>query len=173
MVLDRDYPMTRRGVVILVVGLIVMAVLGAALFGGYLPGLHPTFTLPSTRVIGGHTYNVLETPLRTPFGANSTGPWNVTFENVSFYLWLSNWYSATGGIVHGNGTEANGTTYWFVLGNLLPNGTRTMLYVSPDLAFGVYWLGGIIGGFYVQLLVLSHASPTVTTGAPGPFTYMA
>jgi len=72
---------------------------------------------------------------------------------VTFELWLTNWYSVTGGVVHGIGTEPNGTSYPFVLGAYESNGSRPSLYLSPDFEFGVWWAGGIIGGFYVQLLV--------------------
>jgi hypothetical protein len=151
--MDRDFPMNRREARILVVGLAVMAVLGILLFGGFLPGLHPTLTTSSFATIGGHQYFVESTPLHIPFAVNSTSPWNVTFHNVTFELWLTNWYSVTGGVVHGIGIEPNGTAYSFTLGATLTNGSRPSLYLSPDLSFGVWWNGGILGGVYAQLLV--------------------
>ncbi len=153
MVLDRDYPPTRRDLVILAVGLSIMGIIGILLFGGFLPGLHPSFAQNSIETIDGHQYYVLQSALLTPFLANSSGPWNVTFHNVTFRLWITNWYAFTGGIVHGVGTEPNGSAYPFALGTTNPNGSRTTLYLSPDRGFGAYWTGGPFGGPEIQLLV--------------------
>jgi hypothetical protein len=160
MVLDRDYPMTRTQVRILLVGLAVMAVIGVALFGGYLPGIKPNLSGPAIATVDGRQYYTEATPLKIPFLANSTPPWNVSFRNVTFELSLSDWYSATGGIVRGNGTEASGTRYPFELGELFANGSRAQLYLSPDGVFGVGWGGGWLGGFSAELLVSTSYSGT-------------
>jgi hypothetical protein len=151
--MDHDYPMSRQAVGVLVVGLVVMVAIGIALFGGFVPGIHPNLTAPAVVTVQGHQYYTEPTPLHIPLFTNSSGPWNVTFHNVTFELWVTNWYSATGGIVHGHGTELNGTTDSFVLGGPIPNGTRVSLYLSPDLEWGASWVGGVAGGFSAQLLV--------------------
>lgn len=154
MVLDHDVPMTPLERRILVVGLVVMAVFGIALFGGVIPGLRPNYSVSDVAILGGHSYFVGSTPLHVPTLGNSTPPWNVSFHNVTFGLWLTNWNSLRGGEVHGNGTERNGTDYAFTLGEILPNGTRTELFLSPDRVFAVSWAGGWFGGPEVELWVL-------------------
>lgn len=154
MVLDQDFPISRRQAQITVVGLVVMAVSGILLFGGFLPGLHPDFSAPAIVTLDGHSYYIEPTVLQVPLPVGtSSGPWNVTFHNVTFTLWLTGWYSGPGGIVHGIGTEPNGTAYPFSLGGYAANGTRANLFLSPDSAFGCAWTGGPFGGVTAQLLV--------------------
>lgn len=138
---------------VLVIGLIVMAVVGIALFGGLIPGLRPSYVASDVATLGGHSYFVGLTPLRVPTSGNSTLPWNVSFHNVTFAIWLTNWNSFRGGEVHGNGTEQNGTRYAFVLGEILPTGSRTQFFLSPDRVFGAYWVGGWLGGSEIELWV--------------------
>lgn len=145
--------MSRRELKVLAVGLAVMAAAGIALFGGFLPGVKPQFGLSGVVRVDGESYYSELTPLKIPLLVNWTTPWNVTFENVTFELWLTNWYSPLGGLVHGTGTEPGGTAYPFVLGVNPTNDSRTILYLSPDGAFGADWAGGAFGGFFVQLLV--------------------
>jgi hypothetical protein len=163
MVLDRDYPTTPLQRRVLAIGLVVMIAIGIALFGGFLPGVKPNFSPPSTTTLNGHEYFVEATALHGPLFSNSSAPWNVTFHNVTFELRLTNWYSLWGGIVHFNGTEANGTRYMFALGQVLPNGSRAMLYVSPDSVFAAWWLGGLLAGPSVQLLVEVSYSENLPT----------
>lgn len=144
--------MGRREAKILVVGLVAMAVFGVALFGGYLPGLKPNYTAPGVVTLNGQAYYVQYTALKIPFFANTTAPWNESFRNVTFTLWLTDWYSIPGGIVHGIGTEANGSAHGFTLGTA-SNGTRPVLYMSPDGEWGAAWTGGWFGGLVIQLLV--------------------
>lgn len=140
-----------------------MAVVGIALFGGLIPGLRPNYSAPATTTIAGHLYYVDSSPLLVPFFSNSTSPWNVTFHNVTFELRLTNWYSTNGGIVHGNGTEANGTRYAFALGERLPNGSRPALFVSPDSVFAAAWTGGWFGSLSIGLMVEVSYPPTVVS----------
>ncbi len=153
MVLEHDYPMTRTQVTVMVVGLVIMAAVGIALFGGLLPGVKPDLNFPSEVTINGQLYHFARSSLHTPLFSNQSQPWNVSFENVSFEFWLTNWYSWFGGVVHGVGTEVNGTAYAFEIGATTANGSRSPLYLSPDGAFGVAWPGGLTGGTYVDLLV--------------------
>jgi hypothetical protein len=151
--MDKDVPMTPRDVKFLIVGLAVMVVVGIALFGGLLPGIHPNYTAPLVVTYQGHQFYAEVTPLHIPIFVNNSSPWNVTFRNVTFEIWLTNWYSGTGGIVNGIGTEMNGTSSPFSLGSQLPNGSRLTVYVAPDYGWGAAWTGGAFGGFAVQLLV--------------------
>ncbi len=154
MVLDQDYPIGRRQAQITVLGLVIMAIIGGLLFGGFLPGVHPDFTAPAIATLDGHQYYVEPIVLQVPLPVStSSSPWNVTFHNVTFTLWLTDWYSGPGGIVHGIGTEPNGTAYPFSLGGYATNGTRITLFLSPDYAFGGAWTGGPFGGVTAQLLV--------------------
>lgn len=151
--IDRDFPMTRTQRRALLIGFVVWAVAGGLLFGGFLPGFKPSLATTGIVTIGGHPYHFEFSQVRAPSFANYTAPWNVTFFNVTFWLWLSNWYSVTGGVLHGNGTEANGTSYPFVLGTPLPNGTRPTLFVSPDSDFAVDWSGAGFSGIFARLYV--------------------
>lgn len=152
--IDQDFPMTGTQAKILVVGLVVMAVFGAALFGGAIPGLKPNYTEPSTILVEGEPYYFTSVSL-TPPGllSNHTLPQPYTFHNVTFELWVTNWGSLRGGLVHGNGTEANGTSYPFLLGESVSPPVNTTLFVSPDRLFGAYWPGGLLGGTSVLLMV--------------------
>lgn len=156
--------MSRTQLRVLAVGIGAMAVVGIALFGGLIPGLRPNYSSPATTTLAGHQYYVDSSPLSIPFLSNNTPPWNVTFHGVTFELRLTNWYSVTGGIVHGNGTEANGTRYAFTLGERLPNGSRPALFISPDSVFAAAWAGGWLGGFTIGLLVeVSYVPNPIST----------
>lgn len=163
MVFDRDYPMTSLQVRILLVGLAVMVAGGIVLFGGFIPGAKPNFSLSSIDSIDGHLYYAEPTPLHYPILGNSTSPWNVSFHNVSFQLAMTGWNYLTGGIVQGTGTELNGTHYSFELG-VLPNGSRPMLFISPDREFGADWTGTWFGPSAVLLLVEVPPSGGASSG---------
>jgi hypothetical protein len=152
--MDRDFPMTAAQAKVLIVGLVVMAAFGAALFGGFIPGLKPNYSAPNILVLNGERFYFTTVFPATPFfPGNSTLPQSFTFHNVSFALWVSNWYSPNGGLVHGNGTELNGTVYSFVLGfSTIPPLNATQ-FISPDRVFAVSWPGGILGGPGVRLMV--------------------
>lgn len=154
MSLDRDYPMSRTQARALVVGLVVMGVVGGLLFGGLIPGLKPNYTEPATVSLGGVTYDYTQVKIRTPsLFRNSTTPEMFTFHNVSFFLWVTNWASISGGLVHGNGTETNGTVVGFVLGISSNPSVDRELFISPDRSFGVSWPGGWLAGSTVRLMV--------------------
>lgn len=152
--MDRDFPITRSQATVLLVGLVVMAVFGAALFGGAIPGLKPNYSTPTVLVLDGQQYHFTTFFFNQPFyPLNHTSPQFTSFHNVSFAIWVTNWYSPWGGIVHGNGTETNGTVYSFELGDSPAPRVNTTLFVSPDHQFAVYWPGGVLGGFSVRLMV--------------------
>ena len=153
MVMDRDYPMTRRAAIVMVTGLVIMAAIGVALFGGYLTGVKPSFPSTWTTTFDGHPFEATYTTLQLPLFANHTAPRNESFQNVTFQLWLTNWYSLLGGVLNGIGTEANGTAYSFALGNPLPNGTHVLVFLAPDYGFGAAWNGGLTGSVRAELLV--------------------
>lgn len=151
--IDGNFPMTRTQRRILIIGFAVWAAVGIVLFGGFLPGFKPSFSTTGLATIDGRPYHFEYSQVRAPLYSNYTSPWNVTFFNVTFELWLTDWYSLNGGVLHGIGTEPNGTSYPFVLGKLLPNGTRPLFFLAPDLSFGVGWNGGLFGGIFAQLYV--------------------
>lgn len=146
--------MTRTQAKVMVVGLLVMAIVGAALFGGFIPGLKPNYAGTDITELNGVPYYYTVIYLSTPFfPANQTSPQPFVFHNVTFLLWVTNWYGFTGGLVWGNGTEPNGTVYSFVLGQSYSPRVNATLYVSPDQEFAVYWPSGILGGPGVRLMV--------------------
>ncbi len=152
MTIDRDYPIGRREATVLIVGLVVMGLVGVALFGGLLPGLKPNYAAPNVTTLDGHLYYLQSSLLKAPLLSNTSAPWNVSFRNVSFTLWLTDWYSVSGGLVHGIGTESNGSASTFTLGAFM-NGSRSTLYLSPDGLWAARWSGGWLGGEFVQLMV--------------------
>jgi len=154
MSLDRDYPLSRTQGRVLLVGLVVMMAFGAALFGGLIPGLKPNYAPPSTITVDGEPYYYTYVVLNFPaIFSNHTSPQSFAFHNVSFLLWVTNWYDPSGGLVHGNGTEPNGSVYSFVLGRSSIPPLNVSLYISPDRLFAVYWSAGVLGGPWVTLMV--------------------
>ena len=141
-------PPSRRKMVTVIVVYVVALLFGAALFSGSIPGLGGHIT--SNVRIDGHEYYSESYQIPFPqWGNNSTSPSPVAFHNVTFWLWVTGWYSQWGSYVHGNGTELNGTSYPFVLGGLASNVSRAQLYVAPDATFAVAWSGE----FFLQLMV--------------------
>jgi len=151
---DRDFPMTRRQAKVLVVGLVVMGAFGAALFGGAIPGLKPNYSAPSIVVLEGEHYYISTAFLGMPiFPGNHTAPEEFPFHGVNFTLWETNWYEYTGGLIRGIGAEANHTVYPFVLGYSFALHLNSTVFISPDRIFAVEWLGGLLAGPVVHLLV--------------------
>jgi hypothetical protein len=152
--MDQDFPISATQAKVLLVGLLVMGAFGAALFGGAIPGLKPNYSAPNYLVVDGEPYYYTAVALPTPsLFSNQTDPHSFAFHNVTFVLWVSNWNWFTGGLVHGNGTEANGTVYSFVLGESVAPPVNATLFLSPDRLFAVYWPGGQLGGSSVRLMV--------------------
>lgn len=152
--MDRDFPMTATQAKVLLVGLVVMGGVGAALFGGAIPGLKPNYNAPNIEIFNGEKYYFTTVFLNFPFyPVNHSLPHTFPFHGVNFTLWVSNWYSFTGGLVRGNGTEANGTVYSFVLGLSTSPPVNTTFYLSPDRLFGASWPGSPLAGFWVHLMV--------------------
>ena len=132
------------------VALVAMGVFGAALFGGWIPGLHPTYSEPATVEVHGLNYYWTQYYFPWPIPpANTSTPTGLVFHNVSFEIWVTNWYGGGGGVVNGNGTEPNGTTYGFRLGGAVLGANASDLFVSPDSTFGAAWSGQP----FVELLV--------------------
>jgi len=132
-----------------VVALFAVAIsFGIALFSGSIPGLPASHS--STVTFDGRSYYYYGYFLPFPqLGTNSTPPASVVFHNVTFWVWITDWLGPHGTYVHGNGTEPNGTTYAFLLGESPTNGTRTMSFVAPDGSFATVWGGG----YMLELLV--------------------
>lgn len=146
--------MSKNQVRVLVIGLVVMSAFGAALFGGLLPGLKPNYAAPPTLTVDGEQYYYATVAMNPPaLFSNSTLPQSFSFHNLTFALWFTNWFASTGALVHGNGTEPNGTVSSFILGYAQYPPHNTTLYVSPDREFAVYWPGGLLGGVWIRLMV--------------------
>jgi len=136
-------------------GFVAIAIFGIALFGGFIPGLRPNYTEPSTVDVRGLSYYWANYAFPWPYPpANTTAPSEVEFHNVTFHIWVTNWYSGTGGYVNGNGTERNGSVYTFRLGGSGLSANASTLYVSPDTEFGAAW----DGQSFVELLVLASSA---------------
>jgi hypothetical protein len=154
MSIDRDYPPSKTQVRVLLVGLVILMAIGAALFGGFIPGLKPNYAPPATITVDGEPYYYTSVPLELPaILSNHTSPQSYTFHNLSFHLWVTNWYELSGGLVHGNATERNGSVYAFVLGQSSSPPVNASLFVSPDRLFAVSWTGGLLGLPWVMLMV--------------------
>lgn len=154
--MDRDYPMTRTQQRVLVIGLAIMVGIGVALFGGAIPGVKPNFSQLNDVSIDGVQYTFTLAYLsHTSVTSNTSSPEEFLVGNVTFELWVTNWNSFSGGIVHGNGTESSGAVYPFVLGQSSNPEVNTTLFISPDREFGAYWPGGPLAGPFVHLLVRS------------------
>ncbi|HTW39330.1 MAG TPA: hypothetical protein VMF04_00480 [Thermoplasmata archaeon] len=146
-----------RRVVTIVVAYALAIGFGVALFTGSIPGLGGHFTTNSN--IGGHEYYTDEVYVPTPtFGDRSTSPSSVVFHNVTFWFWLTGWGVWSQTLLHGNGTEANGTSSSFAVGNPSLNDSRTDVFLSPDLRWGAAWGGGWFLTLYVE--IPPYANPT-------------
>lgn len=157
--MDLDFPMSKRQKIALVIGLLVLGSIGAALFGGAIPGIHPNFSAPVVVTLNGHRYYAEVIPLPLPFfPQNVTPAVNITFHNVTFELQLTDWYSLYGCSLVGHGTEMNGTTYSYVLGGAQAFPEHALTWISPDNEFGLWWLGGLFGKLSAQLFVLVPGS---------------
>lgn len=154
MSIDDDFPMSKNQVRVLVIGLVAMAAFGAALFGGFLPGLKPNYTPPSTVTVNGEPYYYTTVAMNQPaLFSNTTLPQSFSFRNTTFVLWFTNWGAPAGALLHGNGTESSGTVSSFILGETAEPPSEATLYVSPDRTFAVSWPGGPLGGVWVRLMV--------------------
>jgi len=152
--IDQDFPISRAQLKVLVIGLVTMSAIGAAVFGGFVPGLRVNPSGPQTIVVDGQPYYYTTVMIALPAPlANSSLPTVAVFHNVTFAMWFIHWGFVTGALVEGNGTETNGTVYPFVLGvSGFPPQNNT-LFLSPDHLFGVSWPGLLQSGSSVTLLV--------------------
>jgi hypothetical protein len=141
-------PPSRRKKIGTVAVYAVAIAFGVALFSGNFPGLGGHI---STNVnLDGREYYSDVSFLPFPsLGNNTTSPTTVVFHSVTFVFWMTGWGSLVGSFVHGTGTEANGTSYAFLLGGMAGSANRTAIYVSPDDEFAAAWSGE----FTLQLMV--------------------
>jgi hypothetical protein len=122
--------------------LVVGGIVGIALFSGLVPGLRPNYSLPSTVLLDGKSYYWEDVAVPYPIPPlNYSEPVRTVFHNVTFYLWVTGWYSPLLGFVHGNGTAPNGTAHAFVLGGPPAEANRTTLYFAPDGSWAASWTG--------------------------------
>ncbi len=147
--MDRDYPMTRRQVKVLVVGLVAMAVFWTALFGGLIPGLHPNYASPPIATYDGRPYywEALQAPYPL-WPTNSTSPTNATFHNATVSIRAIDWYDVGGGRLVGNVTTPNGSVYPYVLAAFAPT------FTTPGGEVVLDWPGGLL----YEILVLAPTS---------------
>jgi hypothetical protein len=152
--IEQDVPIARGQLRALVIGLVTLSAIGAALFGGFIPGIHLNPSEPATMVVDGEPYYYATWTLSLPsLFANSSLPSVTVFHNVTFAAWFVHWNWVSGALVQGNGTEANGTVYPFLLGTGgFPPQNQT-LFLSPDRLFGAFWPGLAQSGSSVRLLV--------------------
>jgi hypothetical protein len=140
-------PSTRRLVGIAAVYALAIG-FGVALFSGNIPGLPAHVS--SFVTLNGHDYYPDEYDIPSPpLGSNISAPLPVSFHNVTFWVWVTNWGAPTGGYVHVNGTEANGSAYSCALHAEQLEQPGTTLYVSPDSRFAAAWNGG----WFLELMV--------------------
>jgi hypothetical protein len=157
--MDRDYRSSPRQVKVTIIGILVMAIFGVALFGGLIPGLKPNYNVPSTITYDGRPYYYSHVPVPWPaLGANFTQPLKGEFHNVTLWYWVTSWYSITGGYLRGNVTLTNDSTYAFVLGGPETSPAYNTSFVTPGGGAGVFWSGG----FSFLFLVLAPSSATGT-----------
>ncbi len=142
--MDRDYPMSPRQARVLAVGLVAMAAVGAALFGGWIPGLRPNFNPPATVAYDGREYYYASEPVPwPPLGSNQSAVFVYLLHNVTFRVWAANWYRITGGNLEGNVTVPNGTTYPFLLGRSPVNASYATEFATPGAEVVIFWSGGL------------------------------
>ncbi len=141
--MDQDFPMSRRQGQVLVVGLVAMAVVGVALFGGWIPGVHPGAG-GSVLTYQGRPY--FWTFLTVPYPlwpANTSGPVNYTFHGAALALGTKNWYALGGGELVGTIAPENATPTNFTLTAAAPTAE------SPNATVVLEWPGGILLYFLV------------------------
>jgi len=142
--MDRDVPISPRERRITVICFAIALVIGALLFGGYLPGLHPQYGSPTYLTVDGRAYYWTATDVPVPaFALNYSFPLETTFHNVSFWYWITNVSFLDTAQLHGNATVPNGSTFDFEVGSGHPLGTRTTEYIAPGGVVAVLWDGGI------------------------------
>ncbi|HTW54963.1 MAG TPA: hypothetical protein VMG36_00715 [Thermoplasmata archaeon] len=138
--MDRDFPIGAREAKVTLVCLVVAGTIGVLVFGGYLPGLHPTLAPPKYIELDGQSYLWTTYLVPSPeFGHNYTTPKPVPFANVTFQLWITNYVAFNNQTFAGNATLANGTVYSFALEARANPADRVTLYVAPDDAVAIEW----------------------------------
>lgn len=138
--MDRDFPIGRREAKITVVCLVIGGIVGALLFGGYLPGLHPQLSEPKYIELNGEQYVWTTLGVPSPiFGFNFTKAVNVSFANVTFFLWVTHYDGFDNQTLDGNATLSNGTVYSFALESRPDPSDRVTQYIAPGGAVAVEW----------------------------------
>jgi len=148
--MDRDFPTTSRERKWTAVALGVCAVVGVLLFGGFVPGLHPSYGSPPTVTLDGRAYywTMVLLPFPPP-GSERTAPTSLLFHNVTFETWFTNWTVLGGAYLHGRVHEPNGTVDAFVIGGFPAQANWTEQYLAPDRAVAVQWHDGLTADFLV------------------------
>lgn len=137
--LDQEFPMTRRQAKSTVLALLVGGIVGVAVFGGIVPGLHPSYAAPEFVSLNGHQYHWTEilVPAALP-GTNGSMPISRAVHNTTFWIWVyidhgdRTWLA-------GNATITGGGFYNFSIGGQLWPTMRPAQYISPDSQVAVVW----------------------------------
>jgi hypothetical protein len=138
----------KATVVVVVVGV----GLGAVLFGGLVPGLHPNFAPPEYVEFEGKMYYVTTIVAPSPpFGSNVTAPEEEFVHNATFWVWGTTTFAGFNTFLDGNASVSGGHVYTFSLGGRILSTNRTTQFVSPGGTIAVLWTGGVSA----QLLVLA------------------
>lgn len=147
--MDRDFPINGR---LTLVALVAAGAVGVALFGGYLPGLHPDYGPAGIETVDGHSYyyDTIVVPF-PPIGSNTTSPEPHSFHNVTFWIWVTDWYSITGGELHGNATLANSSAYPFEFQGSEFGTGAAQVYLAPGGSVGAAWNGGVAATLLVEV----------------------
>ncbi len=153
--MEDNSPPSKRAALATGIALVVAGTFGFLLFSGYLPGAKPDYTPPTTVSVDGRPYYWSNYYFPWPLWPhNTTTPTNASLHNATFWVWVTGWYEAGGGFVHGNASEPNGSVVSFVLGGPSDTPDRATLYLSPDGAVGAMWTGAA----YLQLLVVDRTA---------------
>lgn len=135
-----------------VVAVLVGVGIGAAVFGGLVPGLRPNFAPPEYVEFEGRMYYGSTIAAPSPlFGSNTTVPEEEFVHNATFWVWGTTAFGGFETFLDGNASFSSGHVYSFSLGGTVLSTNRTTQYVSSDGEIAVLWTGGPSA----QLLVLA------------------
>jgi hypothetical protein len=150
--MDRDFSPTPLQSRLTLASLAVGGVVGLLLFGGVIPGLHPSYTPNPYTTIDGRTYVWSSIPVPIPYpGSSRTLPAADSLHNVTFSTWVTNWSVLGGTYLHGTAAEPNGTVYPFALGGYAYDANWTSRYFAPGGEVAVAWAGGLTAYLYVLI----------------------
>jgi hypothetical protein len=138
--MGRELPTSPRERKATALALVAGAAIGIALFGGYVPGIHPTFTSPAVITFDGKLYYWKEIGVPLPVVLSNSSPSEkIAVHNATFEVYTIGWLSGGGSYLAGNATLDSGVTYPFSVGGSVASPDHTTQYVSPDGEIAVVW----------------------------------